>query len=153
MIRSVSFEKTLYKEIPEKFEAGTPHIAGAIALAAAIEYIDQLGWENIETHERQLLDYATHTLSEIDGLRIVGTAPQKAGVVSFVLDDVHPHDIGTFLDSDGIAIRAGHHCAMPLMKRLGVPGTARASFSFYNTKQEVDQLAASLAKISKFFGQ
>ena len=153
MIRSVTFEKTLYREIPEKFEAGTPHIGGVIALAEAIDYLDELGKPAVEAYEADLVSYALERLGTIDGLRVVGTAPQRASVVSFWIDDVHPHDIGTFLDSDGIAIRAGHHCAQPLMKRLGLPGTARASFSIYNTREEIDQLDLSLRKIIRFFNR
>ena len=153
MIRSVSFTKTLYREIPEKFEAGTPHIGGVIALAEAIDYFDGLGRGAVEAYEACLVSYALNRLGEIDGLRVVGTAPQRASVVSFWINDVHPHDIGTFLDNDGIAIRAGHHCAQPLMNRLGLPGTARASFSIYNTREEVDQLELSLRKIIRFFNR
>ena len=151
MIRNVSFEHTTYKGIPDRFEAGTPHIAGVIGLGAALDYVCQIGQAEAAHYEMALLDYATQQLRDIDGLRLVGTAPDKASVLSFVIEGVHPHDIGTFLDAEGIAIRAGHHCAQPLMRRLGLPGTARASFSFYNTFEEADRLASGLRKIVKFF--
>ena len=151
MIRTVSFAKTTYKGIPDRFEAGTPNIADAIGLGAAVDYLQALGLEKIAAHEHELLVYAPEQVSAIPGLRIVGTAPGKAAVVSFVIEGVHPHDVGTFLDADGIAIRAGHHCAEPLMKRLGLPGTARASFGLYNTREEVDKLAAGINKIVRFF--
>ncbi len=151
MIQSVTMEKTTYKDIPEKFEAGTPNISGVIGLGAAINYFEGLDRDKVEGHERELLKYATDTLSQVSGLKIIGNAPEKSNVLSFVLNDIHPHDIGTFLDSEGIAIRAGHHCAQPLMKRLGVSSTARASFSFYNTREEIDKLAKSVQKIIKFF--
>ena len=153
MIRSVTFEKTTYRDIPERFEAGTPNIVGLIGLAAAIDFLESVGPEKIAANEKELLDYATNTLESVESLRIIGDSPEKAGVVSFMLGDIHPHDIGTFLDNDGIAIRAGHHCAQPLMKRLGVSGTARASFGIYNTHEEVDKLAAGLRKITTFFAQ
>ncbi len=153
MIRSVTFEKTTYKDIPERFEAGTPNIVGVIGLAAAIEFIESVGPEKIEAYEEELLDYATNTLESVESLSIIGKSPEKAGVVSFMLGDIHPHDIGTFLDNEGIAIRAGHHCAQPLMKRLGIPGTARASFGLYNTRKEVDKLAAVLRDITTFFAR
>ena len=153
MIRSVTFEKTTYRDIPERFEAGTPNIVGVIGLAAAIEFIESVGPEKIAAYEEELLDYATNTLESVESLRIIGKSPDKAGVVSFMLGDIHPHDIGTFLDNEGIAIRAGHHCAQPLMKRLGIPGTARASFGLYNTHKEVDKLAAVLRDITTFFAQ
>src|SRR5581483_3534796 len=140
MILSVSFDKTIYQVIPYKFEAGTPPIAAAIGMGAAIDYLGGIGLEKIAAYERELLDYATDVLSTVTGVRIIGTAKEKAGILSFVIDGVHPHDIGTILDCDGIAIRAGHHCAMPVMQRFGVPATARASFAFYNTKEEVDAL-------------
>jgi len=153
MIRSVTFEKTTYRDIPERFEAGTPNIVGVIGLAAAIEFIESVGPEKIAAYEEELLDYATNTLESVESLRIIGKSPDKAGVVSFMLGDIHPHDIGTFLDNEGIAIRAGHHCAQPLMKRLGIPGTARASFGLYNTHKEVDKLAAVLRNITTFFAR
>ncbi len=151
MIQSVTFEKTRFLEYPARFEAGTPHIAGSIGFAAALDFVEEIGMEKIAAYEHGILQYATEQFSQIDGLKILGTAPEKAAVLSFILDDVHPHDISTFLDQDGIAIRAGHHCAQPLMNRFGVAGTARASFSIYNTREEVDVLAASLRKIVRFF--
>lgn len=154
MIERVSYEKTTFRQAPERFEAGTPNISGAIGLGAAIEYLDAVGWEVMAGHERELVSYATGHLREIDGVRILGPGPEsgKVGVISFVMDSAHPHDIGTILDTEGIAIRAGHHCAQPLMERLGIAGTARASFAFYNTLEEVDQLAAGIRKVKKFFG-
>jgi cysteine desulfurase/selenocysteine lyase len=151
MIRSVTFEKTEYADLPNKFEAGTPNIAGVIGLGAALNWVSELGLAAIAAHEHKLLDYATAQLSEIPGLRIIGTAHSKAAVVSFVLDGAHPHDIGTILDREGIAIRAGHHCAQPLMQRYGVPATARASFAVYNTLAEVDALVAALWKVKEWF--
>ncbi|MGE5444291.1 MAG: SufS family cysteine desulfurase [Ignavibacteriales bacterium] len=152
MIRSVTFEKTIYNTLPYKFEAGTSHIAGVIGLGSAIDYLGRIGLEKIAAYERGLLAYATDVLSVITGVRIIGTAKEKAGILSFVLNDVHPHDIGTILDCDGIAIRAGHHCAMPVMQRFGVPATARASFAFYNTKEEVDALVRAIHKVIEVFG-
>jgi cysteine desulfurase/selenocysteine lyase len=152
MIRLVSFEKTTYNDLPFKFEAGTPHIEGVIALGKAIEYVWGLGWENIERHEQELLEYATERLLSIDGLRIVGTAAHKAGVVSFALGDIHPHDVGTILDNEGIAIRTGHHCTQPLMERFNVPALNRASFALYNTKEEIDALVQGLHKVISLFG-
>lgn len=152
MILSVSFEQTTFNELPFKFEAGTPNIEGAIGLGFAIDYISNLGLENISKYENELLEYGTEKLSQIEGLRIIGTANEKAGVISFVLDSVHPHDVGTMLDLDGIAIRTGHHCTEPLMKRFKVPATSRASFAFYNTFQEIDKLAESIQKVIKMFG-
>jgi cysteine desulfurase/selenocysteine lyase len=151
MIRSVTFEKTTYAAPPYKFEAGTPNIAGGIAFGAALDYVSALGLDRIAAHERDLLDYATDRLSAIEGLRIVGTAKEKAGVLSFVLEGVHPHDIGTVLDREGIAIRTGHHCAQPVMDRYGLPATARASFGLYNTRGEVDALAAAIHKVIGMF--
>jgi len=151
MIRSVTFGETQYNDLPYKFEAGTPNIAGAIGLGAALDYVSAIGLETIAAHERDLLDHATGLANGIEGLRIIGTARHKAGVLSFTLDGVHPHDIGTILDHDGVAIRTGHHCAMPLMQRFGIAGTARASFSFYNTRAEVDALIAGLAKVQEMF--
>ena len=152
MILAVSFERTVYNELPYKFEAGTPHIAGAIGLAAAADYLESLGIERIAAAEHELLDYATARLAEIPGLRIVGTAPDKAGVVSFTVDGIHPHDLGTILDAEGVAIRTGHHCAMPVMDFFGVPATARASFAFYNTPAEVDRLVAALGVAREMLG-
>ena len=152
MIQKVSFEKTTFKSIPERFEAGTPNISGAIALAAATDYLQKIGRASIAAYKKELLDYATSNLSEIEGLTLIGTAREKASVLSFILKGVHPHDIGTILDSDGIAIRSGHHCTQPLMQHLGISGTARASFAFYNTQEEVDKLAHALRKVHKLFG-
>jgi cysteine desulfurase / selenocysteine lyase len=146
MILAVSFERTLYNALPWKFEAGTPHIAGAVGLGAAIDYLEGLGMDAIAARERILLDYATSRLAAIDGLTIIGTAAHKAAVVSFVVAGVHPHDLGTVLDADGIAIRTGHHCAMPVMDFYAVPATARASFAFYNTHAEIDRLAAAVER-------
>jgi cysteine desulfurase/selenocysteine lyase len=147
MIASVSFEKTSYAEIPYKFEAGTPDIAGAVGLGAAIAYLEATGLDQIAQHEHNLLTYATAELSGVPGLTIIGTAPAKAGVVSFVMDGVHPHDIGTIVDAEGIAIRTGHHCAQPVMTRFGVPATARASFGLYNTREEIDLLVSALDRV------
>jgi len=144
MISSVTFEKTLYNVIPYKFEAGTPNIAGVIGLGAGIDYVNRVGLENIAAYEHALLTYATKRLAEIPGLRIIGTAKEKAAVISFVLEGVHPHDAGTILDQEGIAVRTGHHCAQPVMTRFGIPATTRASLAFYNTKEEVDALVAAL---------
>jgi len=151
MIRSVTFEKTTYNDLPWKFEAGTPDIAGAIALGAALEYITGLGMDNIAAHEHDLLAYATQAVGAIPGVQLIGTARERAGVLSFVLDGVHPHDLGTILDREGIAIRTGHHCAQPVMKRFGIPATARASFAVYNTKAEVDALVAGIRTAREVF--
>ncbi len=151
MILSVSFEKTEYNVLPYKFEAGTPNIAGVIGLGAAIEYVQKIGLGAIAAHEHGLLEYATARLRQIEGLRIIGEADQKAGLISFVLDAVHPHDIGTFLDADGVAVRTGHHCAQPVMTRYNVPATARASFAMYNTFQEIDALAEAIVKTIGMF--
>ncbi|MGE5365181.1 MAG: SufS family cysteine desulfurase [Bacteroidota bacterium] len=151
MIRLVSFEKTLFNDIPNKFEAGTPNIAGTIGLGTAIDYLNHLDFEGVKRHEQELLDYATLKLSRIEGLRIIGTAAHKTSVISFVLNNIHPHDIGTILDSEAIAIRTGHHCTQPLMTRYCVPATARASFSFYNTMEEVDKLTDAIIKVIKVF--
>jgi cysteine desulfurase/selenocysteine lyase len=152
MIGRVSFEEgTTFREPPEKFEAGTPDIAGAIGLAAAIDYVDALGTGEIAAAERALLERAANGLRDIPGLKIYGDVPGKVPIVSFTLEGVHPHDIGTILDHDGIAVRAGHHCAQPLMKHYGIPGTARASFAFYNTGEEADALVASVRKIARMF--
>lgn len=152
MILSVSFEKTTYNTIPHKFEAGTPPIAAAIALGAAIDYLQAIGLERIAAYEHDLLAYATERVSALPGVRIIGTAPEKAAVLSFVIDGVHPHDIGTILDQEGIAVRAGHHCAQPVMQRMGVPATARASFAFYNTPEEVDALVDGIKSVQEIFG-
>jgi cysteine desulfurase/selenocysteine lyase len=151
MISSVTFEKTTYNKLPYKFEAGTPHIAGAIGLGAAIDYVSALGLPAIAAHEHELLTYATEALRAVSGLRLIGTAKEKASVLSFLLGEVHPHDIGTILDREGIAVRTGHHCAQPLMRRLGVPATARASFAFYNRRADVDALVAGLHKVREVF--
>jgi len=153
MISKVTFEKTTYNELPHKFEAGTPDIAGAIGLGAAIEYVNKVGIENIREHEHVLLEYATKKTSEVPGLRIIGTAKEKTSVLSFVLENIHPHDIGTFLDYEGVAIRTGHHCTQPLMQRFNIPATSRASFAMYNTKEEVDVLVHGLKKIIEAFGR
>ena len=151
MIKSVSFEKTTYNELPSKFEAGTPNISGAIGLGEALNYIGSIGLDSIIEYETHLLQFAASKLSELPGLRIIGTAKEKAAVISFVLDEVHPHDIGTMVDMDGVAIRTGHHCTEPLMRRFGVPATSRASFSFYNTTDEIIVLYKSLLKVIKMF--
>jgi cysteine desulfurase/selenocysteine lyase len=152
MILSVTFEKTTFNQLPWKFEAGTPDISGAIGLAAAISYLESIGMERIAAYEHELLMYATERLSRIPGLQIVGTAPEKAAVVSFVLEGIHPHDIGTIVDTEGVAIRTGHHCAMPVMEYFKVPATARASFAFYNTFEEVDRLVAALEHTRRLLG-
>ena len=151
MIRSVTFDRTLYNEVPYRFEAGTQHIAGVVGLATAIDYLADLGLDRVAAHEHELLAYGTEALTTIPGLRLTGTAAQKAGILSFVMDDVHPHDIGTILDREGVAIRAGHHCCQPLMTRLGVPATARASFALYNTHVEIDALVGALRKVREVF--
>ena len=152
MIRSVTFERSTWNDLPHKFEAGTPNIAGAVGLGAALDYISAVGLGAIEAHERDLLDYATGAMSAIPGLRIVGTARHKASVLSFVLDGIHPHDIGTIVDRSGVAIRTGHHCAQPVMERFGVPATARASFAMYNTRGEVDALAQAVRGVREVLG-
>ena len=152
MILSVTFEKTTYNVVPHKFEAGTPHIAGVIGLGAAIEYVEALGMEALEAHEQDLLAYGTKLLSAVPGLKIVGTAEQKIGVLSFVMDVAHPHDIGTIVDAQGVAIRTGHHCTQPVMDRFGIPATARASLAFYNTTDEIDALARGLRTVREVFG-
>lgn len=152
MIATVTFEKTTYNTLPYKFEAGTPNIAGTIGLGAAIDYVNQIGLDNIANYEHELLTYGTEALSAIPGLRLIGTAKEKASVFSFVLEGIHPHDVGTILDREGIAIRTGHHCTMPLMNRLGIPATSRASLAFYNTKDEIDALVAGIYKVKEVFG-
>jgi cysteine desulfurase/selenocysteine lyase len=152
MIKLVTFEKTLYNTLPYKFEAGTPNIADAIGLGAAIDYVSDIGMERIAAYEDELLKYGTKRLSEISGLRIIGTAPKKAGVLSFVMDNAHPHDIGTILDSEGVAIRTGHHCAQPVMERFGIPAAARASLAFYNTREEIDALVKGIDRVIEVFG-
>ena len=151
MIRSVTFDKTTFNQLPYKFEAGTPDVAGAIGLGAAVNYLNGLGVESIASHEHEVLNYAAATLSEVPGVRIIGTAKEKTGVLSFVMDGVHPHDIGTILDQEGIAVRTGHHCAQPIMQRFGIPATVRASFGLYNTKAEVDALVAGIQKVREVF--
>lgn len=151
MILTVSFEKSTWNALPYKFEAGTPHIAGAIGLGAALDYVQSVGLNEISAHEHELLGYATEAVREIKGLRLIGTARDKAGILSFVMDDVHPHDIGTIVDAEGIAIRTGHHCAMPVMERFGIPATARASFALYNTRADVDALVRALHKVKQLF--
>jgi cysteine desulfurase/selenocysteine lyase len=152
MIASVTFEKTTYNVLPYKFEAGTPNIAGTIGLGAAIDYVSEIGLENIAQYEQGLLEYGTAELSKIPGLRLIGTAREKAGVLSFVLEGIHPHDVGTILDREGIAIRTGHHCAMPVMERFKIPATSRASLAFYNTTEEIDALVAGIYKVREVFG-
>ena len=151
MISSVSFEKTVYNKVPHKFEAGTPDMSGAVGMRAALEYLNHLGMENIAQYEHQLLEYATGKVSAIPGVRIIGTAKEKAGVLSFVIEGVHPHDVGTILDQEGIAIRTGHHCAQPVMERFKVDATARASFGLYNTKEEIDALVRGIQKVREVF--
>jgi cysteine desulfurase/selenocysteine lyase len=151
MIMSVTFEKTTYNTLPYKFEAGTPNIAGAVGLGAAVEFLSSIGMERISAWEDELLEHGTRLLQAIDGVRLVGTAREKAGVLSFVMDTAHPHDIGQILDEDGVAIRAGHHCAQPVMDFFGVPATTRASLAFYNTKQELDAFAQGLQKVKDIF--
>ena len=152
MIERVDFEGTTFKPIPGKFEAGTPHIEGVIGLAAAIDYVEGLDRAGALAHEQALLDYASEKLSQIDGLRMIGTAQNKASILSFVIDEIHPHDIGTFLDADGVAVRAGHHCTQPLLKRFGLPATTRASCAFYNTFEDIDRLTEAVTKMQRFFG-
>jgi cysteine desulfurase/selenocysteine lyase len=151
MISSVAFEKTTYNSLPYKFEAGTPNIAGAVGLAAAIDYLTALGVDRVAAHERDLLDYATAALCDISGLTVIGQAAEKAAVLSFVMEGVHPHDIGTVVDQEGVAIRTGHHCTQPLMHRLGIPATARASFALYNTRDEIDALVLALQRVRELF--
>ncbi len=152
MIRSVTFEKTIYNVLPHKFEAGTPNIAGSIALGAAADYVNALGLDRISAYEDDLLAYGTRALEDIPGVRIIGTAREKAGVLSFVIEGIHPHDVGTVLDQEGIAVRTGHHCAQPLMERFKIPATTRASLAFYNTEGEIDALAAGIRKVKELLG-
>ena len=152
MIRTVSFEGSTWADAPQRFEAGTPNIAGAVGLAAAIDYVSAIGLDRIAAHEHRLLAHATEAAQRIPGLRLIGTAPDKAGILSFVVDGIHPHDLGTILDSEGVAIRAGHHCAMPVMTRFGIPGTARASFALYNGRDDLDALVAGLARVRELLG-
>jgi cysteine desulfurase/selenocysteine lyase len=151
MISSVTFEKTTYNKLPYKFEAGTPNVAGAIGLGAALEYVNRVGMDKIAAHEDALLTYASRALVAVPEVHLIGTAEKKAGVLSFVLDGIHPHDVGTILDREGIAIRAGHHCAQPVMQRFGIPATVRASFALYNTKEEVDALVNGIHKVREVF--
>jgi cysteine desulfurase/selenocysteine lyase len=151
MIKTVSFEKTTYNELPFKFEAGTPNIAGVIGLKTAIDYVSEIGLDAIADYEQELLEYGTEKLSQIEGLKIYGTAKNKASVISFLLDGIHPYDAGTILDKLGIAVRTGHHCTQPVMTRFGIPGTVRASFAFYNTKEEIDALYEGLLRVKKMF--
>ncbi len=151
MIRSVTFEKTTYNDLPYKFEAGTPHIAGGIGLGAAIDFVQKIGLQKIYEYEHELLTYAMRVIGSIAGVQLIGTAKEKAGVVSFVLENIHPHDIGTILDREGVAIRTGHHCTQPVMKRFGIPATARASFALYNTKDEIDALVKGIGKVKEVF--
>ena len=152
MIKTVTFEKTTYADLPNKLEAGTPAIASQIGLGAAIDYLDGIGREQAATYEAELLRYATERVSAIEGVRIIGTAKNKASVLSFIIDDIHPHDIGTILDQEGIAVRAGHHCTQPLMRRFGISGTCRASFYIYTTEDEIDRLVAALGRVREIFG-
>ncbi|NYT57854.1 cysteine desulfurase [Alcaligenaceae bacterium] len=152
MIHTVSFERSTYADVPQRFEAGTPNIAGVVGLDAAIRYVQDIGLEAIASYEQDLLQFATEQLLELPGIRLIGTARAKAGILSFVVDGIHPHDLGTILDTDGVAIRAGHHCAMPLMTRFGIPGTARASLALYNTQEDVVALMTALRKAQKLFG-
>ncbi len=151
MIRSVTLEKTTYAELPHKFEAGTPHIAGAIGLGSAVDYLLSVGFAGIGRHEADLLEYGTNALSEVKGLQLIGTSPNKASILSLIMDGAHPHDIGTIVDADGIAIRTGHHCTQPVMDRFGVPATARASISMYNTHDEIDALVKALEHVRETF--
>jgi cysteine desulfurase/selenocysteine lyase len=152
MIASVRFEKSTWNVLPYKFEAGTPNIAGAIGLAAALDYLTGIGLEAVAAAERELLEYGTAALASIPGVRLVGTAPRKASILSFVLDGVHPHDIGTIVDGEGVAIRTGHHCAQPVMEFFGIPATARASLAVYNTKDEIDALVRAIGRVREVFG-
>ena len=148
----LTFEKTTYNELPYKFEAGTPDISGGIAMGVAIDYINSIGYENIAKHEHDLLVYGTEVLSQIEGLRIIGQAKEKASVISFLVDGIHPYDMGILLDKQGIAIRTGHHCCQPLMDRFAIPGTCRASFAFYNTTAEIDKLVKGIQKVKTMLG-
>ena len=151
MIKSVSFEKTIYNDLPYKFEAGTPNIAGAIGLGAAVDYVQSVGYDAFGAYEDELLAYGTNALESIEGLRIIGTAPHKAGILSFVIDNIHPHDIGTILDAEGVAIRTGHHCAQPVMQRFQIPATARASLAMYNTREDIDALVRAIDRVIEVF--
>jgi cysteine desulfurase/selenocysteine lyase len=151
MISSVTFAKTTWNALPYKFEAGTPNIVGAIGFGAAIDYLAKIGIENVTAHETDLLDYATRSLTALPGLNVIGTAREKIGVLSFTLDGIHPHDIGTVLDQEGIAIRTGHHCAQPVMEFFGIPATARASFALYNVRGDIDALVEGIRKVQRIF--
>ena len=151
MIKSVTFEKTIYNDLPYKFEAGTPNIAGAIGLGAALDYVQSVGYEAFGAYEEELLEYGTKALESIGGLRIIGTSPRKAGILSFVIDNIHPHDIGTILDAEGVAIRTGHHCAQPVMQRFQIPATARASLAMYNTTEDIDALVRAIDRVIEVF--
>jgi cysteine desulfurase/selenocysteine lyase len=149
MIKEVTFEKTIYNDLPYKFEAGTPNIADVVAAKTAVEYVEMLGKQNVANYEHELLVYGTEALQSIEGLKIIGTAKEKVSVLSFVMEGIHPQDIGVILDQQGIAVRTGHHCTQPLMKRLGIVGTSRASFAVYNTKEEIDKLVVGLHRVKK----
>ena len=151
MIKSVTFEKTIYNDLPYKFEAGTPNIAGAVGLGAAVDYVQSIGYEAFLAHEEELLEYGARALEQIGGVRIIGTSPRKAGILSFVMEDIHPHDIGTILDAEGIAVRTGHHCAQPVMQRFQIPATARASLAMYNTKEDIDALVRGIDRVIEVF--
>jgi cysteine desulfurase/selenocysteine lyase len=151
MIKSVTFEKTLYNTLPHKFEAGTPNIAGSIGLGAAIDYLTALGMDRIGAYEHQLLEYGTERLKGLSNVELIGTAREKSAILSFVMEGVHPHDIGTILDSEGVAVRTGHHCAQPVMDRFGIPATTRASLAFYNTKEDIDALVKAIDRVSEVF--
>ncbi len=151
MILSVTFDKTIYNHVPHKFEAGTPNIAGAIGLGATVDYLGTIGMDKIAAYEQELLDYTTKTLASIDGVRLIGTARHKAAVVSFLVGDIHPHDVGTILDQEGVAVRTGHHCAQPVMQRFGLTATVRASLALYNTPSEIDALGAGLRTVLEVF--
>jgi cysteine desulfurase/selenocysteine lyase len=153
MIRSVTYQKTLYAELPHRFEAGTPNIAGVVGFDAALRYLDAIGFDALGRHEQELLGHGTELLRGMPGVRLIGTAPRKIGVLSFVVDGIHPHDVGTMLDTEGVAIRTGHHCAQPLMDRFCVPATARVSLGLYNTRDELNTFARALAKAQEFFGR
>ena len=151
MIKSVTFERTIYNDLPYKFEAGTPNIAGAIGLGAAIDYVQAIGYDSFAAYEDELLDYGTKALESIGAVRIIGTSPHKAGILSFVVDNIHPHDIGTILDAEGVAVRTGHHCAQPVMQRFQIPATARASLALYNTREDIDALVRAIDRAIEVF--
>ena len=151
MIKSVTFERTIYNDLPYKFEAGTPNIAGAIGLGAAIDYVQSVGYDSFAAYEDELLDYGTRALESIEGLRIIGTSPHKAGILSFVMDNAHPHDVGTILDAEGVAVRTGHHCAQPVMQRFQIPATVRASLAMYNNREDIDALVRAIDRVNEVF--